>query len=375
MRIAHIIDSLAIGGAERVAVELAKAQRQVGHVPVIYTISGEGALTADALNAGIIVQSFAKPRGVSLRTLAAITMALGRIRPDVVHTHNSSAHYYGSTAGFLSHVPVVVNTLHSPVSSRNRIERHFQHFLRFTNEVVFVSRHAQKTIQDYWPGMKGIGRVIHNGVTVTNFQTSPARPGSRRPNVLFGAVGRLVAVKAHSFLIEAFARLRLKVSGAELWIVGDGPLMNDLAKQIEGLGLNGCVHLLGARKHIAAILNQLDIFVIPSVSEGLPIVLLEAMATGLPIISTRVGGIEEVMPGESVGWFCEPRNISALEAAMLAAVNCEDLMGRGAAAAELARSELDTSVMAKRYEDLYFSLLKHPHVRVRHILQRASDVH
>jgi glycosyltransferase involved in cell wall biosynthesis len=139
---------------------------------------------------------------------------------------------------------------------------------------------------------------------------------------------RLVPAKGHSILIDAFARISQEAPDAELSIFGYGSLEAELSAQIARLGLEGRVRLEGRTDDSPAALAGLDVFILSSVNEGLPLVILEAMAAGLPVLSTSVGGVPEILPKES-SWLCPPGDAEALAAAMLQAARCPDLRERG----------------------------------------------
>lgn len=341
------------------ALNLAIAQRSVGHHPLLYCIEAEGELGLEARSNGIDVTCFKKGTGKSLRTLWQIARALVHDKADILHTHNPPAHYYGAFAAFLANIPVV-NTRHSPISSRGRerTEHNFRWLLPLTNEVVFVSSDAQKRIEPHWNGREIASRVIRNGIPTSRF-AGPALRSNSNHRFVFGAVGRLVAVKRFDLLIDAFRVVRECVPDSELQIVGDGPLRDALWNHVAATGLKGSVLLRPARMDIERVFAEFDVFVISSSSEGLPMVVLEAMASSVPIVSTRVGGIAEVVQEGRFGWFCEHGDCDGLAAAMLDARRCADLKKRGEIAAEVAGRDYDIAQVAERYLEVFTSVLQH----------------
>jgi glycosyltransferase involved in cell wall biosynthesis len=198
--------------------------------------------------------------------------------------------------------------------------------------------------------------VIRNGIPLDGFLARPASPGSRLPRIRFGTIGRLVPAKGHSILIDAFALVCRSAPAVELSIFGYGSLAAELAGQIARLGLEGRVRLEGRTEDSPGALADLDVFVLSSVNEGLPLVILEAMAAGLPILSTSVGGVPEVLPKES-SWLCPPGDTGALAGAMLRAVECGDLRERGETSRRVAAAGYGLEHMVRRYEDLYRRLM------------------
>ena len=361
MRIVQLIENLELGGLERLAVDLAIAQSHAGHQVLLYCLFGAGPLSAPLEAAGIPIVTFDKPPGFSLGTVFAMAKRLRADHVDVVHGHNPGVHHYAALAAKLAGVPVCINTWHSVLNSQGKRyqERFFRWVKPLTSHVVFICDFVRKGIE---PGLgfpPAKCSTILNGIPLEPFLSHPAAPGSRAPEIRLGTIGRLVPAKGHSILIEAFARICRQAMQASLSIFGYGALEEDLRAQIVRLGVEDRVHLAGRTNDSAATLQGFDVFVFSSVNEGLPLVILEAMAAGLPIVSTNVGGIPEVLPSESA-WLSPPGDAPALADAMLQAIQCSTLRQRGDAARQLASSTYGLEHMARRYEDLYRRLVPKP---------------
>ena len=351
MRIVQLVDTLERGGLEKMVLDLASAQQAAGHWVSIYCLIGRGALADAATAAGIPVVSFDKAPGFSPATFLRVARQLRADRAGAIHTHNPGVHHYGAVAAKLAGVRAVVNTRHSPLDSKGRPyqERYFRWVAGWTDAVVYVSEHTRQALA---PGSSS--PVIPNGVPLDAFRQRQASPGSLRPGrIRFGTVGRLVPAKAHAILLDAFAIVARQLPGAELTIFGYGELEPALRRQIGALGLEATVRLEQASGDaVAEGLAGFDVFVLSSVNEGLPLVILEALAAGLPIVSTRVGGVPEVAPESAVAWYCEPGKAEALAAGMLIAAASPDLAERGAAARSLAFSRYGVERMAASYMTL-----------------------
>jgi len=148
-------------------------------------------------------------------------------------------------------------------------------------------------------------------------------------------------------------------------ILGDGPLRKSLEDSIATLGLGGSVHVHGASRDVPEFLSRLDAFVLSSVSEGLPVVILEAMAAGLPIVSTRVGGVPEAAPEGLVAWYSPSQDAGALAESMCRAVTSDSLATMGDAARKLALERFSIERMWSQYERLFEDLLSRRSVRGR----------
>jgi glycosyltransferase involved in cell wall biosynthesis len=354
VRIVQLVEDLELGGLERLAVDLAVAQKQAGYEVLVYCLYHAGPLAQSVQAAGIPVVPFQKGPGFSMSTVLAMAKRLRADGARVIHGHNPGVHHYAALAARLAGTPVCLNTRHSATTSQGvpYQERYFRWVQPLTAHVVFVCDFVRRELQANLGYPPDKCSVILNGIPLARFLAHPASPGSRRPRIRFGTIGRLVPAKGHGVLIDAFARVQGSAPGAELSIYGYGALQDDLSAHIARLGLDGRVRLEGRTGDSAAALEELDVFVLSSVNEGLPLAILEAMAAGLPVISTNVGGIPEVLPAESA-WLCPPGDAGALAAAMLQAVESHDLRERGDAARRLAAASFGLDHMAARYEDLY----------------------
>jgi glycosyltransferase involved in cell wall biosynthesis len=358
MRIVQLVENLELGGLERLAADLALAQKQAGHQVLVYCLFHAGPLAASLESAGIPVAPFQKPPGFSMSAVLAMAKRLRADRAEVIHGHNPGVHHYAALAAQVAGVPVCLNTRHSVTTSKGLPyqERYFRWVKPLTSHVVFVCDFVRRGLELKlgYPHRKC--SVILNGIPLAPFLARPASPGGRYPRIRFGTIGRLVPAKGHSILIDAFARVAQIAPGAELSIYGYGDLHDELSAQIARLGLADRVRLAGRTNDSPATLQELDVFVLSSVNEGLPLVILEAMAAGLPIVTTDVGGIAEVLAKESA-WLCPPGDAEVLARAMLHAADCTDLRERGENARRLAASSYGIEHMAARYQELYRSLL------------------
>jgi glycosyltransferase involved in cell wall biosynthesis len=359
MRIVQLVETLQTGGLERIAVELALAQKRSGDSPMLYCMFTGGPLADDARRAGIPVTEIHKEPGFSVKTLFTLARQLRRDAVDVVHTHNPGVHPYGALAAWMARVPAVVNTRHGRSTSFGRAyqERYFRASMPLTNRVVFVCEDSRSYLVEKLRLSSSKSAVIINGIELGGFLEKPAAPMSASPRIRFGAVGRMVPVKAHSILIDAFAQLIGKLPHAELRIVGGGPLEDALRQQARKAGLDGRIRIEGLNHRIADVLRELDIFVLSSTSEGLPLVILEAMAAGLPVVSTRIGGVPEVAPEGDVSVLCTPGSASDLAEAMYKAASSCDLAGMGKKARELAIAKFSLDQMWRGYQEIYAEAL------------------
>lgn len=371
MRIVQLVNNLDMGGLERLAVDLAYCQLADGHVPIIYCLTHPGRIAAEAAGKGVCVRSFEKPPGPHLSTAWKMAKELRIDRPDVLHTHNHLVHHYGVVAGWLAGVPVIVNTRHraefrfvsSPEASQittdspdKKSDLIFRATLPWTGCVVMISEATRQFFVRFRGIPEAKTQVILNGANLERFVCVPAQPGSALPRVRFGIAARMVAEKDHFTLLRAFALVAAEMPGAELQIAGDGPYRDRLVQLTKALDLEDRVTFVGALPHIADFLSQLDIFVLSSLNEGLPLVLLEAMATGLPVVSTRAGGVEEAARDSVNAYLAAVGDSSDLAQAMMRMARAPNMAQMGTLGQEIVQDQFRIEKTWQEYYRLFLLL-------------------
>ena len=226
----------------------------------------------------------------------------------MVHTHDERPHIYGAIAGRLACIPHIVHTRHRGqnlvVSTRQKLLLRFVATL--TDRFICVSHDSARLAE-----AQGVSRrqlvVIWNGIDTTRF-----RPHTPVPHGPLVTVARLSPEKDIQTAIRAMALLKDTAPAMHLEIAGDGPCMTDLRELVKNLDVEKQVHLLGQVRNIPALLAHASLFLLPSRTEGISLTLLEAMASGLPVVTTRVGGNPEVVAEGITGWLVPPGDPSAL---------------------------------------------------------------
>jgi len=351
-RIVYLVQGLGTGGLERVVLHLAREMIGRGHDVTICCYDERGDLADRAEQAGAHVEILPRRAGLDAGYVRRLARWLRQRRPDVLHMHNETALFYGTLAGRLARVPYLIYTEHDGVFPRSLGARWANRTLvRWLTQAVAVS----EAVRDLWCRNDGIDpvrvTVIPNGVP--DILGAAVRPPREDGRFRIGCVSRLSREKGVDVLVEAFARIRRCTPDAELVLIGDGAQRAALEQQAADSGVAGHVQFLGTRDDVPALLATFDAYVLPSRTEGLPMALLEAMAAGLPVVATAVGGVPEVIVDGENGLLTGPEDPGALADAVVRLAGDDDLMRRlGAAARAAYEREYRLSVMVDRYETI-----------------------
>ena len=361
--IAHLIESDGPGGAERLVAALAVALQESGSRNVVFLpADGEGWLARELCGSGVVVEPYRLDRPVSPACARSIAAAFRRHAVQVAHSHEFTMAVYGAWASRSAGVPHVI-TMHGSRYYAGRLRRRvaLRAAMSGRSRVVAVSHQLAGHIsRDLRIGASRI-EMIPNGVRFVG----PAAPAALRAELSLGpgdrllaAVGNLYPVKGHSVLVEALAALSARYPRLHLAIAGRGELAGALAGQARALGLRERLHLLGLRSDIPAILAAAHVFVLPSLSEGLPLALLEAMFAARPIVATAVGEVGSALDGGRAGVLVPPGDAAALAAAVDGVLS-DGARAHTLAAAARARAvaEYDLRIMVRRYRSVYDDLL------------------
>jgi len=362
LRIAQLIGSDGPGGAERVVVHLSRALQARGAETVVFLPrNGEGWLERELAGSGAAIEHFHIDRPLSPQSAAALSDAFRRRRIDIAHGHEFAMSVYGAWASRRARIPHVL-TMHGGRYHAQRIRRRLalHAAVAASAAAVAVSSSFARTLSRDLGIRRARIRTIANGV-------EPVPPGRSTlrdeleldaDDRLIVAVGNLYPVKGHRFLIEALGLLADRYPRLHVAISGRGGLHDALEAQAEALGVGRRVHLLGLRADVPAVLQAADIVALPSLSEGLPLALLEGMFAGRAIVASDVGDVRAALADGDAGVIVPPGDVTALAAALDRLLGEPDYARRlGAAAARRARDEYDVERMVDRYVDLYAEAL------------------
>jgi glycosyltransferase involved in cell wall biosynthesis len=300
-----------------------------------------------------------KRPGLDLRILDRVRAVVRQFRPHVVHSHLCLHYVFPSLIG--CQPPVHVVTVHLPAETHYKLVMRWLARMAYRGGVIPVA--VSRDVADWLVGAYGVQNcmVIPNGIPIADYQR-PAKlrrlwrteQGYQEEDVLFVCAARLEKQKNQAMLLEAFAKGPATSRRAHLLLAGDGGQRPALEEQARELGLQGSVHFLGLRTDVCEIFAAGDVFVLPSHTEGNPLSLMEAMAAGLPVVATAVGGVPELVADQRSGLLVRPGDCVGLAAAMLFLLENPEMRRTMAAwAAQIAIRDFSASRMARRYAELY----------------------
>lgn len=374
--IVHVLYRLDTGGMERVVVSLINATHDRYRHAVI-TLAGYGELRREIADVVTACVSLEKKPGKDWPCYFRFWRVLRALQPDLVQTYNLGTLDLAPLVK-LAGVPRLVHAEHGrDATDPDGDERKYQRLRRWMAPLiaryVVVSADLQTWLTQRVHIRRSQVAFIANGIDTTLFNVPRIQSASRHllgdfappGTVLVGNVARLDKVKDHAGLLVAFGLLRAAGNGknanCRLVIAGDGPQRDELARQIVQLGLTDSVRLLGNRGDVPQVLAECDAFVLSSVAEGMPMTVLEAMATGLPVVATDVGGVASVVEAGATGTLVQPGDAPALAAALGAYVADEKLRHRhGAAGRARVAAKFSLPTMVSAYVALYDQLLGRP---------------
>jgi len=299
MKIVQIISSLGMGGAEVMCENLVYELRAVGcDVTLVSLFSTKTPITERLEARGVDVRYLDKHSGLDLSMKGKLRRLLRELRPDIVHTHLNVTKYVFSVARKLG-IPVV-HTVHNvaklelPTIER-RINRYY--FRRSYAYPVALSHLVQETVCEEYSLPEACVAVVENGIDLSHCKPKTSYEASKPFRLLH--IGRFFKQKNHIGMLQAFADFHSRYPDTELHLVGDGGLRPSIESFIREHGLTESVKLWGVQPHAHEHLHNADLFTLPSEYEGLPITLIEAMGTGLPIVATAVGGVPDMLDSDS----------------------------------------------------------------------------
>jgi glycosyltransferase involved in cell wall biosynthesis len=368
MRILLLSTSMGMGGADKLLLTAAQTMRSHGHEVRIVSLTALGPMGLEARSLGIPTESLNMPRGVpDPRGLMRLVRLVRTWNPDVVHSHMVHANLMARTLRLFTRVPVLISTIHN-IYEGGRL---WMAGYRLTNALVdhmtIVSQAAADRFVNEGIVPRELLSVIPNGVDLDHFRNVPGgtREALRRSlgldrEFVWLAVGRFEIAKDYPNMLRAFARIRERETHAVLLLVGRGSLQAETEALVGELGLASAVRFLGVRHDVPEVMSAADGYVMSSAWEGMPMVLLEAAAAGLPIVATSVGGNREVVCNQESGYLVPPGDSDALALAMVQLMELPEAQRRsmGQRGREHVRATYGLGRVVDRWEEVYRKVLE-----------------
>jgi len=370
LRVAHVITGLQLGGGGAVVLTIARALDRSRFDMDVFCIHEAGEIQGELTRLGIRVKllkiwdyrrRFLQYSGVKTLRLAA---RLREGRYDVVHTHIFQADAAGRVAARVAGVPVVVKSLHNMGRWKKPYQVAVDRLLgEWTDAVVCCSEYQREvaSAQEHFSDGKAV--TIHHGVDVRLFPARVDRASLRtslglKPGwTTVGTVGRTVEEKGHAYLLEAVPQILRVHPRVQFLIVGDGPLRQKLEARLAGTPHREHVCFAGARLDIPEMLAVMDVFAFPSLSEGFGIAVIEAMASSLPVVASRIRPLTEIVIEGQTGVLVPPDDAAALGSALNHLIaHPEVAASLGRRGRQIVEQQFTDRMMVRAHEDLYLRL-------------------
>jgi glycosyltransferase involved in cell wall biosynthesis len=363
MRILFLSTSMGMGGADKQLLSAAQELRSRGHDILIVSLTPLGPMGLEARGSGIPTESLEMRRGMpDPRGLFRLLQLVRSWKPDILHSHMVHANLMARAVRLLSPVPVMVATIHNIYEGGAVWMAAYRLTNRLVDHMTIVSQAAADRFIRERIVPREMLRVVPNGIDSELFRNVPAdtRASLRRSlevddRFVWLAVGRFEIAKDYPNMLRAFAQIRRQEARAVLLLVGRGSLQAETEALVQELNLERDVRFLGVRADVPEIMSAADGYLMSSAWEGMPMVLLEAAAAGLPIVATSVGGNQEVVRDGENGYLVPPRDADALATAALRLMGLSQAQRRqmGERGREHVRSRYSLRRVAEQWEELY----------------------
>ena len=370
IKILHLLSSRGLYGAERVLVNLIEHYNTQIITPYMALLQDSKAPADDLIEAAdrrgaqnIIIKC---GKWVDIKALKQVNEIIKNEGIHIIHCNEMKSRLYGLIVSKMLHIPVIT-THHNWI--RNKLSTTIFEYLdavyiRFIDRVIPVSVGVKKALREIAVPKRRMS-VILNGINVREFVKDKRRADSLREELnignseyVVGSVGRLSVEKGHRYFLEAAHKVLTKMQNIRFVIVGDGELTDELRELVQKLEIEQNIIFAGYQTDVTQFYSLMDICVMPSLIEGTPMALMEAMATGVPVIASAVGGIPTIIDNRENGVLVEPQNPDAITNAILALLQNRtacDKISKNARKTILKRYSADR--MARQYENEYRRLL------------------
>jgi glycosyltransferase involved in cell wall biosynthesis len=363
-KVLHVVEDLRIGGLEKVLASIVLNLDRRKFIPQVWCLAQGGEIADDLIRAGVKLNILRMTSYYNPLKIIKVSNYLRLSKIDIIHTHGYFASTFGRLAAILARNPVIITHIHTTYFGFKKRNILIERFLSyFTDKIVCVSRSTREFTEKIERIDKNKTCLIYNGSKTENGDIvktliDRASFALTADDLVIISVGSLVAHKGHQSLLNAIKILSKKHKNLRLMIVGDGPLRSKLEAYAKNLQISSRIVFTGLRKDIFSLLKLSDLFVLPSIErEGLGLALIEAMASGLPLIGTNLGGIPEVIENNVNGILIPPGNSKSLAKAierLITNQNLRDEMGKQGK--RIYKEKFSDKTMIDKIESLYDEL-------------------
>ena len=351
MKIIQVIPLLDLAGAETMCENLTNGLLKLGHeVTVVSLYNYQSPITERMQGNGINIVYLNKRNGIDVSTIFKLIKVFKEYEPDVVHSH-LYAGKYAHIAASLCRIPGKVYTIHNIATKEaGRLNRLFNRFLfKHCNVIpVALSGEIQKSVMIEYGMGSVFTPVVFNGVPMEKCHKKKDYAGNKK----LLHVGRFATAKNHEVLVKSIANLVESGHEVQLDLYGQGELEESTKDLVKKLHMENNIKFCGLTDDVYSIMEQCDIFVLPSIYEGMPMTLIEAMGTGMPILASNVGGIPDMIENEKSGLLCEP-TVDGVVRGLERLIESEEDRKRYGENAIINSEKFSADKMAKDYYKIY----------------------
>lgn len=354
MKIVQIMPEFGLAGAEIMCENLIYELIKLGHnVTIVSMYDYHSAITQRLEKAGVNIRYLCKKPGLDFSMVGKIRKVLTEVRADVIHTHRNCAQY-AVPAAILAGVKYRVHTVHNVAEKENgKLARKLNKF--FFKHCHLIPVALSEMIRDSIVKEYGIVKdgipVIYNGIDLSKCQLKTDYSVDGNFKILH--IGRFSEQKNHIGLLQAFKLFHENHLDSELWLIGDGDKKAEIENYVTENNLVSSVIFLGLQSDVYTYLHDADMFTLPSNYEGIPMTLIEAMGTGLPIVATAVGGVPDMLTDKENALIVE-NNIFSISSAFDAFYNEQEKRKMFGERAKERAQVFSSSVMGEKYSDIYY---------------------
>lgn len=356
MKIIQVIPLLDLAGAETMCENLTNGLIKLGHeVTVVSLYDYQSVVTERMQRNGINIVYLNKKNGADISIIFKLIKIFREYKPEVVHSH-LYAGKYAHIAASLCRIPGKIYTIHNIATKEaGRLNRLFNRFLFKKCNVIPVSlsEKIQKSVMLEYNIESIFTPVVFNGVPMEKCHKKNDYAGNKK--ILH--VGRFTTAKNHEVLVKSIANLAERGHDIKLYLYGQGELEESVKELVNNIHMENNIYFCGLTDDIYSKMEKCDIFVLPSIYEGMPMTLIEAMGTGMPILASNVGGIPDMIENEKSGLLCEP-TIDGVVSGLERLIESEKERKQYGENAIISSEKFSADKMAKNYYDIYVKACK-----------------